>query len=447
MSNRSRSKMRATLLALASMAMVPVAAQAALVTQYSFEGNTNDSVGTRNGTLVGGSYSNDSAKGVGGGQSLDLSAINDYMRYNVLAGDTISGSYTVSAWVKPTSGSGTSQTWFSTRNPGNSSFDAKFQNDTQIHGDIGTGSAWITTAADSNIYDYRANQWQHIVYSVNGTGFSIYANGVKVGGGTYAASNPLLIDANHDIIIGTAFAPSNPTSENFNGRIDEVKIYNTALTQAQVLADLAPAGAVRVTSLYSTGVDNAGNALGGGINDPHYTLTGPPAGGPIPDATVLSDGFPIGSNRWLPNNPSSTWIGPVVNGLNTNDAYGPSGNYTYTTTFDLAGFDIASAVIHGLWATDNAGTDILLNGVSVLNGQGSTGAGSLRSFSVWTPFSISSGFKEGVNTLQFVVNNSDTGPQGLRVELNAFAVPVPEPTSLGLVGAGLASLAFRRRRR
>ena len=91
------------------------------------------------------------APGVGGGQSLSLLGGTDYATYNVLAGDTLSGSYTVSAWLKPVSGTAGPQTFIATRQPTDNAFDAKFQNDRQIHGDIGNGAgAWITTAADAS---------------------------------------------------------------------------------------------------------------------------------------------------------------------------------------------------------------------------------------------------------------------------------------------------------
>jgi hypothetical protein len=60
--------------------------------------------------------------------------------------------------------------------------------------------------------------------------------------------------------------------------------------------------------------------------------------------------------------------------------------------------------------------DILINGVS-------TGQSNTNQFAGWTPFEITHGFVNGVNTLTFVVNNGSPGavagsdPTGLRVEL------------------------------
>ncbi len=415
------------------------ASHAALVSHYTFDGTGNDLVGGRNLTLVNGAgIGAEGAPGVGGGQSLSLLGGTDYATYNVLAGDTLSGSYTVSAWLKPVSGTAGPQTFIATRQPTDNAFDAKFQNDRQIHGDIGNGAgAWITTAADAS-FDYRGNQWQHVAYSVGPTGYTIYANGQQVASGTYAANTPTLWDANNDLFIGAALLGGNAASENFNGLIDEVKVYNTALSAEDILADLAPEGGyVRINSLFNTGVDASGNVLGAPVDDPHYTLTGP--SGALADATVIDDNFPI--PPWLLADSNSAWIG-----LTNNDSTGAAGNYTYRTTFELGAGVNTNALIHGLWATDNEGVSIFLNGVDVTAGQVPVNIGSNGSFSHWTPFSISSGFVQGTNVLEFVLNNSGTtaSPTGLRVALSGWA-QTPEPASAGLLALAGAALMVRRR--
>jgi hypothetical protein len=69
----------------------------------------------------------------------------------------------------------------------------------------------------------------------------------------------------------------------------------------------------------------------------------------------------------------------------------------------------------GIWATDDTGVDILLNGTST----GLSSAG----FSSFTPFSITNGFVTGLNTLTFKVDNAGTSPNpsGLRVEVTGLA--------------------------
>jgi hypothetical protein len=64
---------------------------------------------------------------------------------------------------------------------------------------------------------------------------------------------------------------------------------------------------------------------------------------------------------------------------------------------------------------------------------------------------LAASFSAGINTLDFVVRNGavgvNGGPSGLRVEIAGEAQPVPEPTLLALLGAGLLGLGARRARR
>ena len=181
-------------------------------------------------------------------------------------------------------------------------------------------------------------------------------------------------------------------------------------------ADTGPADAVTTFRLFNTGVGADGAPLPGGSVDPHYkliqsadtTFTGP-------DAIVAN---PIADGYWFANSDTSKWIAPSANqqypGATPCNA---SGTYIYRTTFDLTGFDPTTLKISGMWAADNSGTAVRLNGTDL----GITAPG----YSPLTPFTIDSGFVAGMNTLEFEI--LDIGcPNGLRVELVASAVaPAP----------------------
>ncbi|MEM8943643.1 MAG: choice-of-anchor Q domain-containing protein [Planctomycetota bacterium] len=157
--------------------------------------------------------------------------------------------------------------------------------------------------------------------------------------------------------------------------------------------------------LFNTGVDDQGNLLGDSVSDPNYTLFARPALSSPDIQTVPADGFPI--PPWVPNEPDSRWIGPPAD-----DAVGVAGTYVYRTSFDLSGFDFADLTfsITGRWASDNSGSDILINGVST----GQTNS----EFTAFSPFTITTGYVSGVNTIDFVVQNTlgIPSPSGLIVD-------------------------------
>ncbi|MEI6487765.1 MAG: GEVED domain-containing protein [Bacteroidota bacterium] len=71
------------------------------------------------------------------------------------------------------------------------------------------------------------NQWNHIACVLNGTSVTLYINGVPISG--TLASTPNVQSSN------LAIGSTDYGGRYFNGKIDEVKIYNYALTPAQIL--------------------------------------------------------------------------------------------------------------------------------------------------------------------------------------------------------------------
>lgn len=189
-----------------------------------------------------------------------------------------------------------------------------------------------------------------------------------------------------------------------------------------------------VPGIFGTGLSAAGALLGDGEVDPHYVLTASADPSfPGPDAITVNAVWPIQSGVWALNGPNSRWISAQAD---QSAAVGNlPGDYTYATTFDLTGVDLSKFELVGAWATDNVGTDILINGTS-------TGISNTAQFAVLTPFTVTTGFVNGVNTLEFVVNNApdpnapeNPGPTGLRADLKGY---------LNLTPAGKAVLTVTR---
>lgn len=186
-------------------------------------------------------------------------------------------------------------------------------------------------------------------------------------------------------------------------------------------AATSPASAAAVLSVLnlvpnfgSTGIAADGSLIEDGAADPRYVLSGNPDGqantpAVVHDTTI----FPINNNTWLGVSNTSKWISS-----RKDSAGAAAGDYVYQTTFNLSGFNPASTIITGSWTSDNAGKAIRVNGVA-------TGITAPGSFNMLTPFRIddsNANFVSGVNTLEFVVENTSPGLTGLRVDgLRALA--------------------------
>jgi len=179
-----------------------------------------------------------------------------------------------------------------------------------------------------------------------------------------------------------------------------------------IFTTLTIANASNIPGLYSTGLDDNYNLLADGETDNHYELiSSSDVNFPGPESkVVLSNAYPM--NVWLPNNERSKWIAPRTDAGLFNEA----GTYVYRIKFDLSKFKPGTAIVAGLWTTDDNGIDILINGKRTGNFT------PLAAFYGMFPFEIRSGFIDGINTIDFVVHNY-IAPSGLRVEIMGKADP------------------------
>jgi hypothetical protein len=200
---------------------------------------------------------------------------------------------------------------------------------------------------------------------------------------------------------------------------------------------VAAALATAITSAHAasiTGLKNTGLGVSGTV-DSNYSLNSAVSTTPV---ITYDSQWPIGP--WLANDATSKWITPTASQGESFDPWN-SGTYTYTLTFDLTGYNAATAAFSGRLAADNA-VQVKLNN-SVI--------GSAAGFTSWTSFGASSGFVAGVNTLDFVVTNwaqNGGNPTGLRVEFGASSIAaVPEPATYAMLLGGLVMVGAVARRR
>lgn len=212
-----------------------------------------------------------------------------------------------------------------------------------------------------------------------------------------------------------------------------------ALRATAAAALLAGAAAGRAWAddvpVFDTGVDGAGNVLAPGTADPHWSIVQVPAGSSFrpPAPAVVAWPHPAYLANDPVGRPGSSWIAPSQD----TDGFHAPGTYVYRTTFDLTGLDPSTASLAGSFATDNSVQDVLVNGVSL-----GVSGGSFQGFFV--SFTATSGFQDGVNTLDVLVLNAggSANPHGLRVRIDGTADPAVPADTTAPVLSGIADVAF-----
>ncbi|MDZ8052907.1 MAG: LamG-like jellyroll fold domain-containing protein [Aulosira sp. ZfuCHP01] len=205
-----------------------------LIARWQFDEGSGltatDTIGSNNGTLLNNPQWSTTGKVNG---SLRFDGVDDYVSISSNPSLNLSGgTFTQSLWIysnitdnayhgvlgyQPVAGN-------NQRYPG-----IWIYNQTQIHAGFGDGSNWNAFTTGNVL---KTNAWNHVATSFDGTTYKAYVNGQEVYSTTdFAGRKPY---ATQQLNIGRV-------DNNFSGQIDDVRIYNRALSAADI-ASLAQLG-------------------------------------------------------------------------------------------------------------------------------------------------------------------------------------------------------------
>ena len=191
------------------------AAGGTLVQDFSGYGN--------NGTWYGNTTSNVTAGQFGNALAFD--GVDDYVNAgNNASLNFVSQDFTITMWIEPATIIPAAQTLF---------IRGLYQTD-GYNFEMRTNRIWMRTeqaGAEQNTFTTNsiiANQWQHIVMVRNGSSVTLYRNNINITSSAATHINPLT--STRDALIGIYGYTSSP----FNGSIDEVRIYNRALSADEI---------------------------------------------------------------------------------------------------------------------------------------------------------------------------------------------------------------------
>jgi hypothetical protein len=185
--------------------------------------------------------------------------------------------FTLEYWVRPTGGRLDDPTLWLTR------VGIVGQNDAIEYGFIDQNTIQIWTPGGGSLdtdYNFPDEEWHHVATIASGTDIRNYFDGALVGSGGSATSNYGTSTFNVHIGGGGVF---DATGNFFIGQIDEVAIFNKAISAERIAAHFKAGkegGVIEETQPEFTGITANGNNLsiewtGGGTLQSATAVTGP----------------------------------------------------------------------------------------------------------------------------------------------------------------------------
>ena len=212
-------------------ATVSATAPTGLVAAYSFNEGSGTSVTDRSGTGNAGTISGATRVAAGKyGAALSFDGVNDWVTVPDAASLDV-GRVTVEAWVRPTALGGMWRTVVFKERPGGLVYG--------LYGSQGGGRALgqVDIGGERNALGSSTmplNTWTHLAVTYDASVLRLYVNGAPSGTAVVAGTIP---SSTGVLRIGG----NSVWAEWFAGQIDEIRVYNRALTQSEIQADMATA--------------------------------------------------------------------------------------------------------------------------------------------------------------------------------------------------------------
>ena len=203
-----------------SLSTIPIPAPAGLIASYSFNEGTGTTLTDRSGkghtgTIAGATWT---TQGKSGG-ALSFDGINDWVTVNDANDLDLTTGMTLEAWVRPSS-LASWRTVLLKQRTGGLVYSLYASNDSSL------AESDINIVADLGTRRRRRsplNTWSHMAVTYDGTMLRLFVNGIEV---SSRAMSGAMTTSTGVLRIGG----NSVWNEFFAGRIDEVRIYNRALT-------------------------------------------------------------------------------------------------------------------------------------------------------------------------------------------------------------------------
>jgi hypothetical protein len=235
---------------------------------YQLDGNANDTTGDYNGTATNVTYSTGQF-----GQAAVFNGSTSFIDTNI--DSSIGNSYSISLWFNSNSNA---STWKQLTGLDNDTYNYTAFISRQANGTlnfIGSDDGSNVTATGTTVTSI--NQWYHVVAVKDGTTTKLYLDGQEEATGSANATTSWL----GSLILGKYFGTTN---QSFNGKIDQVRIFNRGITPEEVsilynetnASDINPLSDGSGVALYTLDYDasDAGGLYDGTPTDVEFGVGG-----------------------------------------------------------------------------------------------------------------------------------------------------------------------------